>query len=71
MFISGRDAEDVFKEDIAPLFVDTYFARGFQEQRVFVVPSKNLVLVRFGATSVKSGWNDDAFVASMLAALSE
>jgi hypothetical protein len=54
---------------MASVPVDTYFARGFQEQRVFVVPSKNLVLVRFGATSVKSGWNDDAFVASMLAAL--
>ena len=51
--------------------VDTYFARGFQEQRVFVVPSKNLVLVRLGATSVKSAWNDEAFVAGILAALPE
>ena len=56
---------------MASVPVDTYFARGFQEQRVFVVPSKNMVLVRFGATSVKSAWNDDAFVASMLAALPE
>ena len=51
--------------------VDTFFARGFQEQRVFMVPSKNLVLVRLGATSDKSAWNDEAFVASMLAALPE
>jgi CubicO group peptidase (beta-lactamase class C family) len=50
---------------------DTFFADGFQGQRVFVVPSKNLVLVRFGATSVKSAWNDEAFVASILAALPE
>lgn len=50
---------------------DTFFARGFQEQRVFIVPSKKLVLVRFGATSEKSAWNDEAFVASMLAALPE
>jgi hypothetical protein len=47
------------------------FARGFQEQRVFVVPSKNLVLVRFGATSVNNAWNHDAFVSRMLAALPE
>ena len=51
--------------------VDTYFVRGFQEQRVFVVPSKKLVLVLFVATSVKSAWNDDAFVVSLLAALPE
>jgi len=49
--------------------VDTYYARGFQEQRVFIVPSKKLVLVRFGATSDRSAWNDDAFVAGMIAAL--
>jgi len=36
-----------------------------------MVPSKNLVLVQSGASSVKSAWNDDAFVASMLAALPE
>ena len=54
---------------MASVTVDTFFARGFQEQRVFVVPSKKLVLVRFGATSDKSAWNDDAFVDSILAAL--
>jgi CubicO group peptidase (beta-lactamase class C family) len=56
---------------MASVPVDLFFARGFQEQRVFMVPSKNLVLVRFGATSVKSAWNDEAFVASILAALPE
>jgi hypothetical protein len=42
---------------------------GFQEQRVFVVPSRKLVRVRFGATSDKSAWSDDAFVADVLTAL--
>ena len=48
---------------------DVFYARGFQEQRVFIVPSRKLVLVRFGATSDKSAWDDDAFVANVLAAL--
>jgi hypothetical protein len=56
---------------MASVPVGAFFARGFQEQRVFMVPSKNLVLVQSGASSVKSAWNDDAFVASMLAALPE
>jgi len=56
---------------MASVPVDLFFARGFQEQRVFVVPSKNLVLVRFGATSDKNAWNDEAFVASIMAALPE
>jgi CubicO group peptidase (beta-lactamase class C family) len=49
--------------------VDAFFARGFQEQRVFVIPSKNLVLVRLGATSDRSAWNDETFVTGILAAL--
>jgi len=48
---------------------DSFYARGFQEQRVFIVPSKRLVLVRFGATSNRSAWNDDVFVAGIIAAL--
>jgi CubicO group peptidase (beta-lactamase class C family) len=48
---------------------DVFFARGFQEQRVFIVPSRKLVLVRFGATSDRSAWSDDAFVADVLTAL--
>lgn len=48
---------------------DAFYARGFQEQRVFIVPSRKLVLVRIGATSDRSAWDDDAFVASVLSAL--
>jgi CubicO group peptidase (beta-lactamase class C family) len=48
---------------------DTFYARGFQEQRLFIIPSRKLILVRFGATSIQSAWNDDAFVGDVLAAL--
>ena len=70
-WLNAGAPSDASDRMMASVPVDTFFARGFQEQRVFIVPSKNLVLVRFGATSQKSAWNDEAFVASMLAALPE
>ena len=30
---------------------DMYFADGFQGQRIFIIPSKNLVVVRFGLSN--------------------
>ena len=48
---------------------DAFAASGFQQQRVIVIPSKNLVLVRFGATSSPDAWSVDEFVKQMLAAL--
>ena len=51
--------------------VDAYAAQGFQEQKVIVIPSRNVVLVRFGATSERSAWDTDAFIAGVLQALPE
>jgi CubicO group peptidase (beta-lactamase class C family) len=47
---------------------DAYSADGYQEQKVIVIPSRKLVLVRFGATSVRKAWNTDMFIAEVLAA---
>jgi len=48
---------------------DAYAALGFQEQKVIIIPSKKLVLVRFGATTDRKSWNSDEFIANVLAAL--
>ncbi|MBU1713214.1 MAG: beta-lactamase family protein [Proteobacteria bacterium] len=48
---------------------DAYSADGYQEQKVIVIPSKKLVLVRFGATTVRKAWNTDAFITDVLSAL--
>ena len=50
---------------------DAFAALGFQEQKVIVVPSKKLVLVRFGATSKREAWSTDEFIRDVLAALPE
>lgn len=48
---------------------DAFAALGFQEQKVIIIPSQKLVLVRFGATSDRKAWNSDGFIANVLAAL--
>jgi CubicO group peptidase (beta-lactamase class C family) len=50
---------------------DEYEASGFQAQKVIIIPSKNLVLVRFGATSDRSAWDNDEFIQNILAAFSK
>lgn len=50
---------------------DAFWANGFQEQKVIVIPSRKLVLVRLGNTTARSAWNDEEFVLNVLAALPE
>ena len=50
---------------------DEYEASGFQAQKVIIIPSKDLVLVRFGATSDRSAWDNDEFIQNVSAAFSE
>ncbi len=47
---------------------DAYSADGYQEQKIIVIPSKKLVLVRFGATSVRKAWNNDKFITDVMTA---
>jgi hypothetical protein len=48
---------------------DTFAARGFQEQRLIIIPSKKLVLVRLGATVHKKAWDTNEFISNVLKAL--
>lgn len=47
---------------------DMYFADGYEGQRVFIIPSKKLVIVRLGLTQHKN-FKQDAFVSSIVAAV--
>jgi len=48
---------------------DAYAAQGFQEQKVVVIPSKRLVLLRYGDTAQRAAWDTDSFIAGVVAAL--
>jgi CubicO group peptidase (beta-lactamase class C family) len=49
---------------------DAYSAEGFQYQRVIIIPSRKLILVRFGATSGQGSWNSQSFIQDVLSAFS-
>jgi CubicO group peptidase (beta-lactamase class C family) len=51
--------------------VDAYWANGFQEQKVIIIPSRKLVLVRLGNCSYRDAWDDEEFISGVLAALPE
>jgi len=48
---------------------DAFAARGYQEQYVVIIPSKKLVIVRFGATSVRAAWDINDFISRVVAAI--
>lgn len=48
---------------------DTYAAQGFESQRVMVIPSKDLVIVRQGQSRPEAAWDTDAMLRNVLAAL--
>jgi CubicO group peptidase (beta-lactamase class C family) len=48
---------------------DAFWADGFQEQRVVIIPSRKLVLVRLGNCSYSAAWDDEKFISELLAAL--
>jgi CubicO group peptidase (beta-lactamase class C family) len=48
---------------------DAFYAHGFEEQVVMVIPSKKLVVVRLGMTKVEGAWNAAKFWQGILASL--
>lgn len=49
--------------------VDLYGANGFEGQRVFIIPSKDMVIVRMGQTKVRGSFDFNEFLKSILEAV--
>ncbi|MBN1482490.1 class C beta-lactamase-related serine hydrolase [candidate division KSB1 bacterium] len=47
---------------------DMLVAQGYQEQRLMIIPSKKLLVVRFGATSDRDAWDSNEFLKLLLPA---
>jgi CubicO group peptidase (beta-lactamase class C family) len=45
---------------------DAFAAQGFQEQKLIIIPSRKLILVRLGATTDRKAWDTDVFIKSIL-----
>lgn len=68
-WLNAGDASDPANRRWPSVPADAYAAEGFQKQQIIIIPSRKLVLVRFGATPAPQAWNTEAFIADVLAAL--
>lgn len=48
---------------------DIYFASGYEGQKVFVIPSYDLVITRLGQYDTRSAWNYGDFLTDILQAI--
>ena len=50
---------------------DTYFASGFEGQRLFIIPSRDAVVVRLGLTQQRGAFDFNSFLEDILTSLPE
>ena len=67
-WLNAGKKENPLKREYPSAPTDMYYADGYEGQRVFIIPSKKLVVVRLGLTQYRN-WDSNAFIGSVIAAL--
>ena len=70
-WLNAGASDDPTDRRYPDLPTDLYECSGFEQQRVSVIPSRDLVVVRLGQTIDRAQWDHNAFVARVLAAIPE
>jgi len=65
-WLNAGSKDDSSKRYFPSLPSDAFFALGYQGQSISVIPSKNVVVVRLGATSPPDAWNLEGFLNYLL-----
>jgi CubicO group peptidase (beta-lactamase class C family) len=68
-WLNAGEPLDITRRPWPDLSTDLYWAAGFQGQHVAIVPSRELVVVRLGASADERAWSLGDFLAELLAAL--
>ncbi|WP_407167765.1 hypothetical protein [Bradyrhizobium sp. ORS 111] len=65
---AAKGAAKRLRDGIPP---DAFFAAGFLDQRIAIIPSRNLVIVRLGDSTGPSGGGVERLIAEVLSAIKE
>ncbi|MBU2510758.1 beta-lactamase family protein [bacterium] len=69
IWLNAGEKGNINNRDFPSLPNDMFYLSGFNGQIVAIIPSKNLIVVRIGATHNSSDWNVEEFIGNVLSSI--